>query len=634
MIPARIPSTEKERIKILKALKILDTPPSERLDRITRLVSTFFQVPISLVTLIDSDRQWFKSCFGLSITETPRDSSVCSHAILQNSVFVVPDLRKDPRFHDIPPVINEPHLVFYAGCQIRSRQGIPLGTLCIIDSKPHKFNADDERNLNDFAKIVEQYFHSLEETTYTKVVENNLSNTESMFAQTFNQAAVGMANVSLSGKWIRVNPKLCQLLGYSEAELLTKNFQEITHPDDLEADLHFMQEVLDGKIDTFSMEKRYITKQGQPFWVLLTVSLVKNTQNQPHHFISIIVDIDEKVSIEQALKQLTDELEIRVKNRTEQLERMLHLVNEEVEQRIETQNLLNIEKIRLKSITDNVPALVSCVNHQLRYTFANKTYENWFGIPAEKILGMYMPEIIGKKSFESAAKYIDIAINGQKVSFQNTLPTIDGIKYVQTTLIPNKEQEEQREFYILSLDITELKQLQDTLTFEASHDILTGLPNRRSFMSSLNHALQEPESQPWLALLFLDLDGFKTLNDKYGHEFGDDVLRVVADAIRNSVRPDDIVARLAGDEFTIMLSHTANPQNIATLICQRLIQKLAGITCLNNIPLKLSVSIGIAIEKNINGLTPKDLLSKADKTMYQAKLAGKGQFYIDTQESI
>ncbi|MBK5074990.1 diguanylate cyclase [Budviciaceae bacterium CWB-B4] len=628
MIPVRLPNTEKQRIEILKSLQILDTPPSEQLDRVTRLAADFFNVPIALVTLIDSDRQWFKSCFGLSLTETSRDISVCSHAIMQRSVFVVPDLRKDPRFCHIPPVVEAPHLVFYAGCQIHSRQGIPLGTLCIIDSKKHKFSHDDERKLSDFAKIVEQYFHSLEETTYTRKVEDNLSNTESMFAQTFNQAAVGMANVSLTGQWLRVNPKLCELLGYPEPELLNKTFQEITYPDDLNTDLGLLQDVLDGKIETYTIEKRYITKQKHIFWVLLTVSMVKNSQGMPHHFISIIVDINDKVSIEYELKKLTDELEIRVKDRTEQLERMLHLVNEEVEQRIETQNLLNIEKERLKEITDNVPALVSCVNHQLHYTFNNKTYEDWFGLQTKNIIGMYMPDVIGKTSFRAAQRYIEKVIAGQKVSFENTLPTKEGLKYVQTTLIPNRDRE-QGEFYILSLDITELKQLQQTLIFEASHDMLTNLPNRRSFIETLNNMLLDPEQHTWLALFFLDLDGFKGINDSYGHEFGDKVLQTVAEIICKSVRQNDMAARLAGDEFTILFSHPDNPQHIVSAISQRLLQGLAEVTHIDQIPVRLSASIGIAIGLNDDLLKPETLLSLADKAMYQAKQLGKGTFCIE-----
>lgn len=628
MIPARLPYDERERLKILNALRILDTPPTERLDCITRLAAEFFHVPVALVTLIDKDRQWFKSCFGLSLHETPRDMSVCSHAILQNTTLVIPDLRKDMRFHDIPPVIDSPHLVFYAGCQIHSREGVALGTLCIIDTKPRAFSEKDVRNLSDFAKLVEQYFHSLQESTYTKTVEDTLSTTESMFEQTFNQAAVGMASVALNGEWLRVNPKLCTLLGYSESELLHKTFQELTHPDDLESDLHMVQEILTGKVETYSIEKRYINRQGNPFWILLTVSLVKNRQREPHHFIAVIVDINERVAAQTELQKLTNELEERVKQRTLQLENTLHLIHEEVDQRIEAETLLHVEKERLKEITDNVPALISCVDHNLYYTFGNKTYEDWFGFPA---IGKYMPEVIGEESFKRSKTHLSQVMSGQRISFENKLMTRQGVKYVQTTLIPHNDRG-QNEFYILSLDITELKQLQETLIFEASHDILTGLPNRRSFLATLNAYLQDRDKYPWIGLFFLDLDEFKQFNDIYGHDFGDRVLKNVATIVSGAVRLDDIPARLAGDEFTILLTHSENPLEVVKTISQRLLTKLAEQRDINGIPVKLRLSIGIAIARNTPNLTPEALLSSADKAMYQVKQEGKGTFRVEFVE--
>ncbi len=629
MLPARLPDNEKQRLKLLKELNELDSPPSERLDRVTRLAAEFFKVPVALVTLIDAERQWFKSRFGLSVTETSRDISLCSYAILEKTIFIVPDSRQDPRFSDLATGSGPTDVVFYAGCPFYSLQGVALGTLCVVDSQPRTFNENDIHNLRDFTHIVELYFHRLEEITYTKRVEDSLVSAELIFAQTFNQAAVGMANVSLMGKWLRVNPKLCEMLGYTEQELINLTFQEITHPDDLDSDLSQLYELVSGHIDTYSIEKRYFNKQGRVVWALLTVSLARTPDNKPNHFISIIVDINEKIAIENQLKQMTDKLEIRVKERTDQLERMLKLVNDEVEQRIETQSLLNIEKERLKEITDNVPALVSCVNHDLHYTFSNRAYEDWFGISSSRMLGMYMPDVIGEASFKKAEKYLDQVMSGYKVAFENTIPTLEGVKHVQTTLIPNKDKNI-NEFYILSLDISELKQLQETLIFEASHDLLTGLPNRRAFMETLNNMLNNRQDHPWLTLFFLDLDGFKILNDNYGHGFGDIVLKAVADVIRDSFEPGDFAARLAGDEFTILFSRSERPKDAAMLICQRLFDTLASLHQLCNIPVKLSFSIGICIERNIQGLSAEHMLTCADQAMYKSKLKGKGTFTIES----
>ncbi len=114
-----IPQDEQARIKALRSLNVLDTPSEERFDRLTRLAKRMFDVPIALVSLVDENRQWFKSCIGLDVSETPRDISFCGHAILGSEVFIIPDTKKDERFTDNPLVLNDPHIRFYAGCPLR-----------------------------------------------------------------------------------------------------------------------------------------------------------------------------------------------------------------------------------------------------------------------------------------------------------------------------------------------------------------------------------------------------------------------------------------------------------------------------------------------------------------------------------
>ena len=127
------PPDEAFRLRTLTSLSILDTPAEERFDRLTRLAQRLFNVPIALVSLIDSNRQWFKSCQGLDVRETPRDVSFCAHAILGNDLLVVPDAAADARFADNPLVTGEPFIRFYAGCPLKAPNGSLLGTLCVID---------------------------------------------------------------------------------------------------------------------------------------------------------------------------------------------------------------------------------------------------------------------------------------------------------------------------------------------------------------------------------------------------------------------------------------------------------------------------------------------------------------------
>jgi diguanylate cyclase (GGDEF)-like protein len=151
-----IPSDEKTRIDALRALNILDSSPEERFDRITRLARRMFGVPIALVTLIDTDRQWFLSSFGLDVKETSRDISFCGHAILGDEIFTVPDAALDPRFNDNPLVTDAPNIRFYAGCPISVSNGSKLGTICLIDQSPREFDDEDKVLLRDLARLVEQ----------------------------------------------------------------------------------------------------------------------------------------------------------------------------------------------------------------------------------------------------------------------------------------------------------------------------------------------------------------------------------------------------------------------------------------------------------------------------------------------
>ncbi|NVK42756.1 MAG: sensor domain-containing diguanylate cyclase [Oceanospirillaceae bacterium] len=160
-----VPMDEQTRLKTLESLNILDSLPEERFDRLTRIARRLFRVPIALVSLVDQNRQWFKSCAGLNVTETDRDISFCGHAILDDVPLIVPDASLDPRFADNPLVVAEPFIRFYAGCPLRAPNGQRLGTLCIIDSKPRELCAEDLQILQDLAVMAEREMASLQLAT-------------------------------------------------------------------------------------------------------------------------------------------------------------------------------------------------------------------------------------------------------------------------------------------------------------------------------------------------------------------------------------------------------------------------------------------------------------------------------------
>jgi diguanylate cyclase (GGDEF)-like protein len=145
---------EKKRLETLKSYDVLDTPPEESFDRVTRIAQTVLRMPIAAIAFIDSHRQWFKSRQGMTATEAPRETALCNEAIKRDGTFIVEDALRDPRFSEKPSVSGEPHIRFYAGVPLRTRDGYNIGTLCAIDTKPRELDRDEIAILADLAHIV------------------------------------------------------------------------------------------------------------------------------------------------------------------------------------------------------------------------------------------------------------------------------------------------------------------------------------------------------------------------------------------------------------------------------------------------------------------------------------------------
>jgi GAF domain-containing protein len=154
MTPAPIPANDAERLRVLRELLILDTPPEERFDRIVEFAASEFDMPIALVSLIDEQRQWFKARVGLDVCETSREISFCGHAILQSELFEVLDAARDPRFHDNPLVVGAPFIRFYIGAPLILPSGVTVGTLCLIDTRPREFDTLDRAILGTLRDLV------------------------------------------------------------------------------------------------------------------------------------------------------------------------------------------------------------------------------------------------------------------------------------------------------------------------------------------------------------------------------------------------------------------------------------------------------------------------------------------------
>lgn len=165
-----IPVDERRRLETLYSLNILDTPPEERFDRLTRLAMHLFNVPVAQVSLIDETRQWFKSCMGIDTVEVPREITFCAHTILNEGPFVVEDASKDERFADNPIVLIKPKVRFYAGHPIEIN-GSKVGTLCIGDYVTRKFSKDEQLLLEDLAYMAQQELSAVHLATMDELTD-------------------------------------------------------------------------------------------------------------------------------------------------------------------------------------------------------------------------------------------------------------------------------------------------------------------------------------------------------------------------------------------------------------------------------------------------------------------------------
>lgn len=313
------PENESQRQAALDESGLLNAANEERFDRITRLACRMFSVPIALVSLVDRERQWFKSCQGLSASETPRGISFCGHAILSNEPLIVENALEDERFFDNPLVSGAPHIRFYAGIPLHTKKGFRIGTLCLIDSKPRDFSPDDVSLLRDMGSTVESIIHIDEDQRQSKTsYESALLDSERRARLVVEGTGVGTWQWNVQTGETVFNSRWAEIVGYTLEELepiSIDTWMGLAHPDDWAQSEALLTAHFSGQARFYDCKARMRHKHGHWIWVHDRGQVFEWTADgKPLLMYGTHADITAEVEAQHAVKKSADELAALVSN--------------------------------------------------------------------------------------------------------------------------------------------------------------------------------------------------------------------------------------------------------------------------------------------------------------------------------
>lgn len=397
-----------------------------------------------------------------------------------------------------------------------------------------------------------------------------------LFESAFTHATIGMALVSLEGRFTRANDSLCQLLGYGRDELLSLRFHQLTHPDDLAQDDGHLQRMLRGEAETYEREKRYLHKQGGTVWVHLTSALVRDAAGAPSYLVAQVQDVTGRKLAEsesQAFFELSPDL------------------------------------LAIAGPDGCFEAVNGAWTRALGHSQAELTERPW--------LDFVHPD-------DQANTRVRRGDGASDQKFRNRYRRSDGgYRWLEWSAKPSPH----GRYYCIARDVTEQVEREAQLSQLASLDALTGLPNRRYFdLSIARMGAENARADRPLALFLLDLDHFKAINDEHGHAAGDAVLQRFAKVLLSCVREGDAVARWGGEEFAMLVSGVQTRDLLS--LAERIRRTCFETEMVPGAPSwRVSVSIGVA--ERVAASEPSTFwLSRADAALYEAKRSGRNRVCV------
>ena len=295
----------------------------------------------------------------------------------------------------------------------------------------------------------------------------------------------------------------------------------------------------------------------------------------------------------------------------------------DITERKRAEALVAASERRMKAITDNLPVFITYIDAERKLRYTNETLRAWYGLDPQAVIGLHIDDVFGQAGVSQRSAQLALALGGERVEFELTVSMLGKQRHLRAIYVPDVGADGRVQgIFTLSIDITVMKQAEAQLARLASSDALTGLPNRREFDQALGGALARQRRHAregrGMALLFLDIDRFKAINDTHGHGVGDTVLREFATVLRRTVRGSDHVARIAGDEFVAVLEGLNRPGE-AEQVAQKIVEAVRAMR-----PAGLAISTSIGVATMADGEVPAmDLIALADRALYQAKHQGR-----------
>lgn len=276
MKSAKHQQNETKRLAALKAYNILDSKSSQNFDELTILAASICEAPIALISFVDKDRQWFKSKFGLSSLETPRDISFCAHAILQDQVLVIEDAMNDERFRTNQLVTGSPFIRFYAGAPLIDPEGLRLGTLCVIDTIPRKISPNQIQSLQILAKQVVYQLEVAKKNSELIHTLTELNDHRSMYDFLVNQIDEVVFKTNRKGQLQFLNKAWSEITGYAVEDCLGNSFLNYVHSDDKLKTIQKLRAIFDNNLTNSRIEIKFLSKDKKVKWGDISLRLSKN----------------------------------------------------------------------------------------------------------------------------------------------------------------------------------------------------------------------------------------------------------------------------------------------------------------------------------------------------------------------